>query len=250
MTEAHVAKSITRRVESARKALYVFGIGAPELAGKRWTVERITIIAIPFRKHSLLLRYVDASEWSGPALEAHRRDRTWLCEQARFHERVLSRVMRRGAVVPVRFCTVFDSFAHFEDASAENYQRWRRALLRLSGKFEWRLRVYEGPHAVPAPEPYPLGNVAGDAARPASLRVTGAVADHLARLWKSCGALATAARTIEGCGERCRVFEAVFLLPDQGIPKFHEALGRWALSAKPLGLTYYFEGPRPPFTFA
>ena len=249
MTEAHVAKSLTRRIDPARKMLHVLGVSDADVAGKRWTVDRIAVIALRVRKLAVLARYVDTHTWNPAILDQMRADAAWVADQSRFHERVLARVMRAAPVVPVRFFTAYDSAQGFDRAARENYQRWRRSLARLRGKYEWRLRVYHGPHAAPSTQPYAL-LAASPGARPQSVHVAPHVADHLIRLWKCCGALATAARSIDCTLEPQRSFEAVFLLSADGTPKFHEALIRWAASAKPLGLTYYVEGPRPPFTFA
>lgn len=249
MTEAHVAKSLTRRIDPARKILHVLGVTDADVAGKRWTVDRSSIIALRVRKLAVLARYVDAQTWNPLTLDQMRGDLAWVAEQSRFHERVLARVMRVAPVVPVRFFTAYDSADGFAQAARENYQRWRRSLTRLRGKYEWRLRVYHGPHAPPNSQPCALHS-AELIARPEPAHMAPHIADHLIRLWKCCGALATAARSIDTTMEATRSFEAVFLLSDEGTRKFHEALTRWAACAKPLGLTYYVEGPRPPFTFA
>nr|MDQ6931519.1 GvpL/GvpF family gas vesicle protein [Candidatus Eremiobacteraeota bacterium] len=157
------------------------------------------------------------------------------------------RAMHAGAVVPAQLCTVFEDRDQLDELARSNEQYWRKSLLRLAGKQEWCLHVYGGPHVASHHEPY-LMRVSASVAQ-GEPPVDGPAGEHILSLWKACGALASGTRRIEPLSNPHYIFGGTFLLRRAHLRQFRAALMRYAVGAREFGLTYYLDGPHPPFTF-
>jgi len=244
--------SVERRIFPAGRSLHFFGIAGGDIAGRKFQVAGERANAIGFGRLSLIVRYVPHEEWSGEVLERRRVDERWFLGQAALHERVLERAMMRGPVAPAEMLTVFPRLDDLEDTARANYDRWRRLLTRLAGKEEWTLQVFHGPHLLKRERiPYMLRTVPATS-RPGRVRIPQIdepIAAHLGGLWKACAGVAAASRQIEARGGPKQVFGAAFLLAASRIEAFKETLEEHNGDARRLGLAYYLEGPRPPYTF-
>lgn len=250
MSKAQAQLSVERRVYPAGRALQFFGVAGGDLAGRRFQVAGERANAIGFGRLSLVVRYVAHGEWSGDELERRRSDERWITAQAVLHELVLERAMMRGPVVPARLLTVFSRLDELEDEARANYDRWRRSLSRIGGKQEWTLQVFHGPHLTPKRSPYVL-RVAPLRARAGAPRLAtaGPIGDHLNRMWTDCAAIVAGSRQIELSGDPHHLFGAAFLLEPGQVAAFQEALEHSYGAGRELGLAYYLEGPRPPYSF-
>lgn len=235
---------------SVDRALHLVGIADEELAGRRLRVEGERVSITRYERIALILRTVEADIWTSPTLELKKNDGSWLEREARLHEAIVARAMIQGTVVPVRPFTVFADSGALDEAARTHYTRFRRSITRIAGKAEWAVHVYRGPHRLPEISPYllrtSLARPSEDAAARKVLRPHG---DHILQVWKSCSALATAARRMEALTDPQQLFCATFLVPQTRRDEFRETLTRLHPQAKELGLTYYLEGPRPAFNF-
>jgi len=232
------------------RPLQFFGVGDAALAGRRFVIDGSRATAVPFQRVALLVRYVDEEAWSTDAIERQRADPHWLVGQAHVHETVLDRAMARGAVVPAPFLTFFESMAELSDCAQQSYDRWRRSLARISGKDEWAIHAYVGPHAVPRRNPYVL-RMAPPRARASAPSVaahsTPIATETLGKLWRACGLLANAARPLDPSTQH--LFSRAFLVQRPRVESFRAVLERFSESAQSAGVTVYLEGPRPPYSF-
>ena len=232
------------------RPLQFFGVGDAALAGRRFVIDGSRATAVPFQRVALLVRYVDEEAWSTDAIERHRSDPQWLVGQAHVHETVLDRAMARGAVVPAPFLTFYESMAELSDRAEGSYDRWRRSLARISGKDEWAIHAYLGPHAVPRRSPYVLRMTPPRAHAAVPLiaaYATPAATQTLGKLWRACGSLANAARPLDSSTQH--LFSGAFLVQRPRVEDFRAILERFSESAQSAGLTIYLEGPRPPYSF-
>lgn len=235
------SRSIKRARRAERQlAVQLFGVVPGELAGRRFIVDGRAAAAVAYGNLALVIRDVDPSEWNPE-------DHNWIAREAAVHQRVLERAMHAGPVVPAGLCTVFRGRDELDALVRNNAERWRKALSRLAGKQEWCLHVYSGPHVASHFAPYVM-RVAPAAAQESAME--GHSAAHLNALWKACGALASASRRIEPLPNPHYLFGATFLMRRARLRDFRATLLRFAGSARELGLTYYLDGPHPPFTFA
>ena len=231
------------------RALHLVGIADDVLAGRRLRVEGERITISRFEKIALLLRTVDADTWAPQSLDLKKNDSSWLEREARLHEAIVSRAMAQGNVVPVRPFTVFPDSPSLDAGARSHYTRFRRSLARIAGKAEWALHIYRGPHRIPTSRPYLLRTTLARAPEETPPKVARPLGDHVIQVWKSCSALATAARRIDALVDPQQLFCATFLVPHGRTDGLREALERLHPAAKTLGLTYYLEGPRPAFNF-
>lgn len=84
---------------------------------------------------------VAGDDYSQDAIDRRASDVEWLGAIGYRHQAVVSELMKKTAVVPLRAFTLFSSeeaLCAYLDANAE---RLRKALARLDGKQEWTLRV-------------------------------------------------------------------------------------------------------------
>ena len=235
------SRSIKRvRSPAQPRAVQLFGVVPAELAGRRFIVDGKAAAAVAYGNLALVIRDVDPSEWNPE-------DHNWIARQAAVHQRVLERAMHAGPVVPAGFCTVFRGREELDALVRNNGERWRKALARLAGKQEWCLHVYWGPHVASHFAPYVMRVAPASGNR---LELQGRNAAHLNALWKACAALASASRRIEPLPNPHYLFGATFLMRRARLREFRGVLLRFAGTARELGLTYYLDGPHPPFTFA
>lgn len=251
MARSQTAYRVQPRVYPAGRAVVLHGYGVPQLAGRRFVVDGRRFQAVRFGRLALVISFVDQAAYSSDELERRRDDATWLRTEARYHERAVARANAIAALIPTRLLTVFGHPHALEGAAAESYARWCRSLTRLGGSREFALHVFAGPHAAPGGEPYLL-RVAGRSTR--STRITRAnVSEEVARaledLWRACGAHADAFRRIGGVPARGLLGSVAYLVSEEKCELIKMLVTREALAGKALGLTFYLEGPRAPFSF-
>jgi hypothetical protein len=244
--------SSAARVFPAGRAVLLYAFAAPELAGRRFSVEGRKLHAVRYGRLALLVGFADRQTYAGDQLEQLRGDAEWLRTEARIHERAAERASAHAAVVPARLLSVYGSSDALEQAVRSAYVRWSRSLARLAGKREYVVHAFRGPHAAPDLDSYLL-RVSARAARSNRLLVPKApppIADAVQAVWKACAASAGAVRPLQRSTTRGALGSVAYLLDEGGEEALRATVAAGAAAAAPLGVTYYLEGPRLPFTFA
>ena len=245
------APKVHPRIYPAGRAVVLHGVAAPELAGRRFTIEGRRVQAVRFGRLTLVIAFVSQNDYTGDELERRRSDPVWLRIEARIHERAVQRASLQAAMVPARLLTIFTHPAALEETAREFYARMCRSLTRLGGKQEFVLHAFAGPHAPPGSEAYLLRVTARVArsTRSEAPRAKDEIARALAEIWRTCGALATAVRRIEGAPGRGLLGSLALLVPDSDAESLRMLVSKASIEAAPHGMTYYLEGPRAPFSF-
>jgi hypothetical protein len=138
---------------------------------------------------------------------------------ARAHQRVLDEALGRGAVVPFRICTIYETAARVREMLERERDHLKAALRRLRGTAEWGVKAYA------------VGRV--DAERAAAKPSSGT--DYLARKRASRGAAESAREAVDAVVEsvharlRERATDAVLSPPQTGPLSAHE--GEMVLNA-------------------
>jgi hypothetical protein len=244
--------SSAARVYPAGRAVLLYAFAAPELAGRRFSVEGRRVHAIRYGRLCLLVGFADREAFANEQVERRRGDAGWLRTEARIHERAVERAATHASVVPARLLSVYQSPEALEQAVRAAYVRWSRLLARLAGKREFVLHAFLGPHPAPNLESYML-RVSARAARSSRVPVpkaAPAVADAVQALWKACAAGASAVRALQRPTGRGALGSVAYLLDDGGEEALRSAVASASPDAAPLGISYYLEGPRLPFTFS
>jgi hypothetical protein len=84
---------------------------------------------------------VAAEEMSQEVIDRRAGDLEWLGAVGYRHQAVVSELMKRTAIVPLRAFTLFSNAAALRAYLEEHREMLARALARLDGKQEWTLRV-------------------------------------------------------------------------------------------------------------
>jgi hypothetical protein len=252
LARGQAAPLLERRALPADRAVALYGLVPASLTGRRLTVDGRRSVVVRLGRLGLITASVDPREFAAPEIERRRADRKWMREQARHQERVLERLRPEAAVCPAPFLTTFDGLEAFDAAAKENYARWSRALTRLTGKVEYGVHAFVGPHALPDVDPYVLRVAQRSRARvTAREREASTPLDaHVRDLWDAVRAAAVATRRFEVRGLRGFVFGATLLADERGDLMLRAALSVLAPAGHALGASVYLEGPKAPFSFA
>jgi len=248
---SHLSPSTRPRVYPAGRAVSLLGACAPELAGRRLTIEGRRIQTLRFGRLALLLAFVDQQAYAADEIERRRAEPGWLAAEARILEQAVERARASGAVIPMRLLTVFPHADALEETARELYPRWSRALTRLGGKRECVVHVYVGPHATASAEPYLLRVTqrASRSSRPPAIKAEPAVLEHAQRIWRDCAAASVALRRVQTAGRRGALWSAAMLVPDAGVGALRAALESSIEAGARLGVSAYLEAPRAPYSF-
>jgi hypothetical protein len=250
---SQAAPLLERRALPSDRAILLYGVVPASFAERRMVVDGRRAVVLRLGRIGLVTSPVDPAEFSDHERAARRDDRRWLRDQARHHERVLERLRAEGAVWPAPFLTTYDGLAAFDVAARANYLRWSRALSRLTGKVEYGVHAFVGPHTLPPADPYLLRVVqrASRSRMAARIRAAATPLDAHARdLWTAMREAACAMRRFDARGVRGFVLGATLLVDEGGDCQLRAALSTLAPAGHALGVSVYLEGPRPPFSFA
>ncbi len=244
------ARATAVRLAPAGRAVLVLGIAAPELAGRRFTIDGRRISATRVGRVALLVTYVERDAYTAEALEELRGDDERLASEARSYQRAIERAAVHAPVAPAGLLTVVTEAAELDALPPDRVLRWSRQLTRLGERRECALLCYAGPHALPAFEPYAVA-VAMRALRmqKPDFGTEPAIAAHLEATWKAVAEFGVSTRKLRAVTKRER-FGATLLIDPTEIDRLRTTLAAHAADAAALGLTWYLEGPRLPFSFA
>lgn len=229
----------------------LLGVCAPDLAGRRLTIDGRRVQALRCGRVALLVAYVDQAAYAPAEIERRRSEPAWFAAEARLLERAVERAGVHGRVLPVKPLTAFADAEALETYADEHVARWSRALARLGGKRECAVHLFVGPHAAPGGAPYVarVAVAAGRHGRVPAFAEDSAVSRHALAVWRDVTAIAIAVRTVRTGNRRSALWSAVILLEESEIPALATVLERSAEAGTPLGVSAYLEAPRAPFTF-
>jgi hypothetical protein len=88
-----------------------------------------------------LATWIPWAEFGEPGVERHLEDPGWLTQNATAHERVLSRALESGPVLPLRFGTAFRDEDHLRTTLRPHIHLFEAALARVDGRAEWDVKV-------------------------------------------------------------------------------------------------------------
>ncbi len=89
-----------------------------------------------------ILAPVDLELFCGPGAQEQMANLNWMAPRVRRHEEVILEAMTQGAVLPVRFGTVFSSLAALSDALQRHQEVLKRFFEELGTQSEWIVKGY------------------------------------------------------------------------------------------------------------
>ena len=100
------------------------------------------IYTLPYENIQAIVSKVDLSEFGEEELKANLNDPVWLEDKVRAHQTLLEFYSATGALVPMRFCTIYFNEARIEALLEEYFSSFSAALADLSGKQEMGLKIF------------------------------------------------------------------------------------------------------------
>jgi hypothetical protein len=88
-----------------------------------------------------VLSMVSLDEYCGSSAESRMQDMAWLGQRVWRHEEVIEQVMRYSPVLPVRFATIFHSWATLEKRLQHHHDAISEFLNQVAEKDEWAVKV-------------------------------------------------------------------------------------------------------------
>ena len=100
------------------------------------------IYTLPYQNIQAIVSKVDLSEFGEDELKSNLNDPVWLEDKVRAHQSVLEFYSQAGALVPMRFCTIYLTEARIEALLEEYSSSFSAALEDLTGKQEIGLKIF------------------------------------------------------------------------------------------------------------
>ena len=100
------------------------------------------VYVLAHRDIQAVVSRVPLSEFGQEELEAKLNDEKWLEAKVYVHQSVLERVLASRTLIPMRFCTIYQSERRIEEMLTHHYDHFAQALRRLEGKREWGVKVF------------------------------------------------------------------------------------------------------------
>ncbi|MDX3094959.1 GvpL/GvpF family gas vesicle protein [Streptomyces sp. ME19-03-3] len=151
-----------------RTALYSYAVLLPfagqdrALADLRGVADR-PVHVVPTSGLSVAVSHVPAADFDDEALKRHLEDLPWLEATARAHHRVVEALSGRTTVLPLRLATIHRDEHRLTATFAQKRQACADALVTLSGRQEWGVKIYALPPAQAPAEPVAPGTSPGKA---------------------------------------------------------------------------------------
>ena len=100
------------------------------------------VYALPYQAIQAIVSTVSLEEFGQEQIEVSLEDLKWVDAKVRAHEHVLETVLAYHNLVPMKFCTVYQSEGRVRETLAQYYDDLVDALMRLEGKQEWGVKLY------------------------------------------------------------------------------------------------------------
>jgi hypothetical protein len=143
---SHLVRLNTMRAKAeSTRGYYLYGFGAsgrlsamPDVGG----IAGAPVEIIAVGNIAAIVSPVPLDEFDQSGLTARLENLSWLEATARAHEAVLQTTIDRfDWVIPVRFCTVYESREAVGDFLSERRETLLEVLNRLEGKLEWGVKL-------------------------------------------------------------------------------------------------------------
>jgi hypothetical protein len=222
---------------------------------------------------SAIVSKVSLSEFGQEQLEANLNDIKWVEAKVLAHQRILEAVLARRTLIPMRFCTLYQSESRVQEVLAQHYHDFVDALARLEGKTEWGVKVYcDGKGLVQRVEELSakvkelkaeMEQKSSGAAYFLKKKMDETIAEEVERLndeyaQRSHNRLASYAKEAvinplqskESTGRKeAMVLNGAYLVAEEQLTAFRAELGSLGGDYGDLGFVYEITGPWPPYNF-
>jgi hypothetical protein len=123
--------------------LYCYGITGEKVPSvAELGLEKSHIYQITFKDIFAAVSDVSEETFSQQAIDKNVKDIQWLTDNAPIHENVVSAIMQATAILPMKFCTIFNGEGELLQMLEGKYADIKYFLHRVQGKVEMSLKVY------------------------------------------------------------------------------------------------------------
>ncbi|WP_035506184.1 GvpL/GvpF family gas vesicle protein [Halobacillus karajensis] len=133
------------------RLLYLYGIILHEEANtsalSKWTgIDGHTNFEVlNYGECAAIVSSVKQDEFGEEALEEKTKKMDWVQEKAYLHHKILMALTDLSTLIPMKFCTIFQSEKSLKKKMEAHEKEWRAILHQLSGKEEWNVKIYNQP---------------------------------------------------------------------------------------------------------
>ena len=104
---------------------------------------RGSVFVIPFNDLAGIVSTVNLAEFGEVPLKQNLESLDWVRDKVFGHERVIEVVMKQTAVIPMKFCTIFNSRERVLEELEKKCDFFIKLLEAYSDKREWGIKIYE-----------------------------------------------------------------------------------------------------------
>lgn len=111
-------------------------------------IDKKKVYTIPYQEIEAVVTEVNSAEFDPEKIKSKlEEDLKWTEEKVRNHQLVIEEAMKAGthevgAVIPLKFLTLYKSKESLHNTLKKQYKKFRALLDKLRGKAEWGLKIY------------------------------------------------------------------------------------------------------------
>jgi ribosomal protein S10 len=114
--------------------------GKPDLTDIRGFDEN-KVYLTPFQDIFAVISNV-SNEFNQESIDKNIKNMKWLVEKGQIHEQVIDIIMKESTIIPMKFCTIFESEEKVKEMMKERYADLKFNLKNLNNKIEMSVKVY------------------------------------------------------------------------------------------------------------
>ncbi len=231
------------------------------------------VYALPYQGIQAIVSRVSLCEFGQEALKANLNDPSWLEARVRTHQRVLESTLADGALIPMKFCTIYLGEARVQEILAQYHDDFIETLARLDGRQERGVKVFcdrealarwvKGTSEKVKTIQVELTGKSSGMAYFARKKLEVAIAEEIERISDEC-AQSSHDRLAACAAEACitplqsqeitgrkeeMVLNGAYLVAEEKVAAFRSEVESLENEYGPLGFNYELTGPWPPYNF-
>lgn len=231
------------------------------------------VYTVPYQAIQAIVSRVPLREFGQEKLEANLNDMKWLEAKVRAHQGVLETVLASHALIPMRFCTIYESESRVQEMLGQRHDVLLKALVGLEGKKEWGVKIYcdgeltaqnvgEVSTTLEALKT-DIANMSSGAAYFSRKKLERTIAEEVERVCDECAqrshdrlsgqaeeAVSNPLQSRETTGQREEmILNGAYLVAEEQLAAFRGELESLGAEYGDLGFGYELTGPWPPYNF-
>lgn len=236
------------------------------------------IFTLPHRDLEAVVCEVSLKEFDSKEIERRaKQDLKWIKEKAELHQKAIEQAMKKKnkilGVIPMKFGTIFKNKKKLKQTLEKYYNKFKNTLKYLAGKQEWGVKVYldqrgfdnevKKSSPVVQEKEREIASMPEGEAYFAQKQIDTAIlaeADkamirHIDLFFEILNKYAETStrgkildKELTGKSQPM-IFNAIFLISEEKLKDFTKEINKLSKEYKPMGFTFEYSGPWPPYNF-